>query len=179
MNSSVLSISPVLARTAITLVLLSLAIAPGTAADAPPNVVLIFADDLGYGDVGYQGGGVPTPHIDSIASGGVVFTDGYVTCAVCAPSRAGMLTGRYQQSFGFWDNIGPFRRNKDVEPGIPVDLPILSERLQELGYTTGLFGKTHDGDAEATRDRIGAVRREAARALGWIEPPARDCSRTW
>jgi arylsulfatase A-like enzyme len=127
---------------------LCLCLASWAAAAEQPNFVLIFADDLGYGDVGYQGGNVPTGHIDSIAEGGVVFTDGYVTCPVCAPSRAGMLTGRYQQSFGFWDNIGPFRRNKNVEPGIPADLPILSERLQELGYTTGLFGKTHDGDAE-------------------------------
>jgi arylsulfatase A-like enzyme len=122
--------------------------AEATAEAERPNILLIFADDLGYGDVGYQGGDVPTPYIDSIASGGVVFTDGYVTCPVCAPSRAGLLTGRYQQSFGFWDNIGPFRRNKDVEPGIPVDVPILSERLQKLGYTCGLFGKTHGGDAE-------------------------------
>ncbi len=118
-------------------------------AAAKPNFVLIFADDLGYGDVGYQGGDVPTPHIDSIAKGGTIFTDGYVTCPVCAPSRAGMLSGRYQQSFGFWDNIGPYRRNKNVEPGIPTNLPILSERLKSLGYTSGLFGKTHDGDAEA------------------------------
>lgn len=121
----------------------------GTAVSAAkPNFVLILADDLGYGDVSYQGGDVPTPNIDSIAEGGTIFTDGYVTCPVCAPSRAGLLTGRYQQSFGFWDNIGPFRRNKDVEPGIPADLPIMSERLKELGYTTGLFGKTHGGDAE-------------------------------
>ena len=53
-----------------------------------PNVVLFFADDLGYGDVGYQGGDVATPHIDSIAKNGLIFTDGYVTCPVCAPSRA-------------------------------------------------------------------------------------------
>lgn len=118
-------------------------------ADAKPNFVLIFADDLGYGDVGFQGGSVPTPHIDSIASNGITLTDGYVTCPVCAPSRAGLLTGRYQQSFGFWDNIGPYRVNKEVEPGIPVDLPILSERLKTLGYTTGIFGKTHGGDSEA------------------------------
>ena len=87
-----------------------------------PNFVIIFADDLGYGDVSYQGGDVPTPNIDSIAENGTVFSNGYVTCPVCAPSRAGMLTGRYQQSFGFWDNIGPFRATADTQPGIPVDV---------------------------------------------------------
>ncbi|MEE3061950.1 MAG: sulfatase-like hydrolase/transferase, partial [Verrucomicrobiota bacterium] len=113
-----------------------------------PNFVIFLADDLGYGDVGYQGGDVPTPNIDSIAQGGVTLTDGYVTCPVCAPSRAGLLTGRYQQSFGFWDNIGPFRVSREVEPGIPLEVPILSERLKPLGYACGLFGKTHEGDAE-------------------------------
>ena len=119
------------------------------AAETKPNFVIIFADDLGYGDVGYQGGDVPTPHIDSMAKNGVVMTDAYVTCPVCAPSRAGLLSGRYQQRFGFWDNIGPYRISKDVEPGIPTDVPILSEHLKNLGYICGLFGKTHDGDSEA------------------------------
>ena len=113
-----------------------------------PNFVIFLADDLGYGDVGYQGGDVSTPNIDSIAQGGVTLTDGYVTCPVCAPSRAGLLTGRYQQSFGFWDNVGPFRVSREVEPGIPLEVPILSERLKPLGYACGLFGKTHEGDAE-------------------------------
>lgn len=117
-------------------------------AATPPNFVVILADDLGYGDVSYQGGDLPTPNIDSIARSGVIFTDGYVTCPVCAPSRAGLLTGKYQQTFGFWDNIGPYRVNEDTVPGIPADLPILSERLKKLGYTCGLFGKTHDGSAE-------------------------------
>ena len=115
---------------------------------AKPNFVIFLADDLGYGDVGYQGGEVPTPHIDSIAEDGVTLTDGYVSCPVCAPSRAGLLTGRYQQTFGFWDNVGPFRVSKDVQPGIPLDVPILSEVLKPLGYACGLFGKTHEGDAE-------------------------------
>ena len=84
-------------------------------APAKPNFVIFLADDLGYGDVGYQGGNVPTPQIDSIAKKGVAFTDGYVSCPVCAPSRAGILTGRYQQSFGFWDNIGPYRVSREVE----------------------------------------------------------------
>lgn len=113
-----------------------------------PNVLLILADDLGYGDVGYQGSDVATPHIDSIAKSGVQFTDAYVTCPVCAPSRAGLLTGRHQQRFGFWDNIGPFRVNKEVKPGVPLDLPILPERLKKLGYVTGAFGKMHGGEEE-------------------------------
>src|SRR5688500_223392 len=69
--------------------------------DARPNVVLIVADDLGWGDVGYhnESKDVKTPHIDSIASGGVAFTAGYVSSPVCSPSRAGLLTGKYQQRF--------------------------------------------------------------------------------
>ncbi len=142
-----------------------------------PNFVLFLADDLGYGDVGYQGGDVTTPNIDSIAEGGVVLTDGYVTCPVCAPSRAGLLTGRYQQTFGFWDNIGPFRVRKDVEPGIPPELPILSERLQALGYTCGLFGKTHDGEAEAMMayhrwDEFFGFNNGASNYLGDMNRPA-------
>ena len=120
----------------------------GSARAASPNIIIFFADDLGYGDVGYQGGDVPTPHIDSIAHNGVRFTDGYVTCPVCAPSRAGLLTGRYQQRFGFADNPGPFQREDARYAGIPPSQPILSERLKALGYSTGIFGKTHDGVTE-------------------------------
>src|SRR5207249_3165036 len=68
------------------------------AAPRPPNVVLFLADDLGYDNLGVQGASdLLTPNIDSIATGGVRFTDGYVTCPVCSPSRAALLTGRYQQ----------------------------------------------------------------------------------
>ena len=71
------------------------------AADRQPNVVLLLADDLGYGELGCQGNQeIPTPRIDSIAAGGVRFTNGYVTAAFCSASRAGLLTGRYQTRFG-------------------------------------------------------------------------------
>ena len=120
----------------------------GKANATAPNIIIFFADDLGYGDVGYQGGDLPTPHIDSIAHNGVRFTDGYVTCPVCAPSRAGLLTGRYQQRFGFSDNPGPYQRVGAPYVGIPPSQPTLTERLQTLGYVTGIFGKTHDGVAE-------------------------------
>ncbi|MBF0199298.1 MAG: sulfatase-like hydrolase/transferase, partial [Planctomycetes bacterium] len=122
MHTNILKLSTL----AITL-LISITLSLSAEGKKKPNFLLIVADDLGYGDVGYQKGDVLTPHIDSIAKQGVIFTDGYVTCPVCAPSRAGFLTGRYQQSFGFWDNTGPYRLSKDVVPGIPKDLPILSE----------------------------------------------------
>src|SRR4051794_24690774 len=71
-----------------------------------PNVVVILADDLGYADIGVQGVAkdVRTPQIDSIARNGVRFTNGYVSCPVCSPTRAGLLTGRYQERFGHETN---------------------------------------------------------------------------
>ena len=114
-----------------------------------PNVVLIFVDDLGYGDVGYHGTcDVPTPNIDSIAKKGTQFSAGYVTAAVCGPSRAGILSGQYQQRFGFDDNPGPFRQTPKVEIGTPTDRLNIAERLKELGYATGMVGKWHEGDKE-------------------------------
>ena len=66
-----------------------------------PNVIVLFADDLGKYDISLYGGkDVPTPNIDTLAAAGVTFTDGYVTAPICSPSRAGLLTGRYQQRFG-------------------------------------------------------------------------------
>ncbi len=125
-----------------------------SAASAPsdkkrPNVVLIFVDDLGYGDVGYHGTcDVPTPHIDSIATKGAQFSTAYVTAAVCGPSRAGILSGQYQQRFGFDDNPGPFRQSPKVKIGTPLDRPNIAERMKELGYSTGMVGKWHEGDDE-------------------------------
>ncbi len=114
--------------------------------DAPrPNVVLIIADDLGYGEPGCQGGReVPTPNIDRIAGEGVRFTQGYVTASVCAPSRAGLLTGRYQTRFGFEGNaIGA--TNADPKVGLPTDQRTIAQRLRDTGYATALVGKWHLG----------------------------------
>src|SRR5688500_20357382 len=72
-----------------------------------PNIIVIVADDLGYADLGCQGSAdALTPHIDSIAKNGVRFTNAYVSCPVCSPTRAGLLTGRYQQRFGHEFNPG-------------------------------------------------------------------------
>jgi len=110
-----------------------------------PNIVLLLADDLGYADLGVQGcQDIPTPHIDSIAKHGVRFTSGYVTCPICAPTRAGLLTGRYQQRFGFEHNPGPQRAASETF-GVPREELTLAERLKQAGYATGMFGKWHLG----------------------------------
>lgn len=119
---------------------------PAPRADAPrPNLVLLIADDLGYGEPGFQGGSdVPTPNLDRLAAEGVRLTQGYVTASVCAPSRAALFTGRYQTRFGFEGNaIGA--ANADPKVGLPVDQRTLAQRLRETGYATALVGKWHLG----------------------------------
>ena len=98
--------------------------------------VVILADDLGWGEVGARHvGDVPTPNIDAIASGGVTFTDGYVTANLCMPSRAGLLTGRYQQEFGIYGNPGSLPYPSSF--GLPASETTLAEALQARGYATG------------------------------------------
>lgn len=101
-----------------------------------PNIILIFADDFGYGDAGCYGGTlVPTPNIDRLAAGGVRCTDGYVTAPVCAPSRCGIMTGAYNQRFGMqWNDD----RGKYV---IPPAHRLMPEALRSAGYRTGHIGK--------------------------------------
>lgn len=109
-----------------------------------PNIIVIIADDLGYADVGFNGcKDIPTPNIDRIASNGVKFTNGYVTFSVCGPSRAGLLTGRYPQRFGYERN--PQYRPQDPNMGLPKTESTLAETLKKVGYTSGIVGKWHQG----------------------------------
>ncbi|NQU85658.1 MAG: sulfatase-like hydrolase/transferase, partial [Mariniphaga sp.] len=131
----------------ILIVITGLAISNSIAEDGnkQPNIIVILADDMGYKDAGYMGCvDIPTPNIDAIAKSGVWFTDGYTTCPVCAPSRAGLLTGRYQNRFGFEDNPGPFRKTKEIVPGIPLREKTMGEHFKELGYNTAIIGKWHE-----------------------------------
>lgn len=111
----------------------------------PPNVVVILADDAGYADFSVHGcKQFATPRIDSIAARGVLCRQGYVTASVCSPSRAGLMTGRYQQRFGHETNIPP---RYSEENGLPVDEAMMPEILRGLGYRTIGLGKWHLGYA--------------------------------
>jgi arylsulfatase A-like enzyme len=149
---------------------------PVPSATRPPNVLLIVVDDLGKHDTSvYSPSSTPTPSLEALAAGGVTFAQGYVTAAVCAPSRASLLTGRYAQRYGFeslthdryprnrlerflthhllsshgWQPApGPagVPRREDLErQGVPPSELLLSELLKKQGYATGLFGKWHLG----------------------------------
>jgi arylsulfatase A-like enzyme len=137
----------------LTALLLPLVAHAGAPAESPrptpgaprPNVVLIVADDLGYGEPGCYGGrGIPTPHLDRLAAEGVRFSQGYVTASYCAPSRAGLLTGRYQTSFGFEANATG-ALNADPRIGLPAAVRTIAHRMRDVGYATGLVGKWHLG----------------------------------
>jgi len=116
-----------------------------------PNIIVIVADDLGYAELGCQGSkDIPTPNTDSIAKNGVRFTSGYVSCPVCSPTRAGLITGRYQQRFGHEFNPGPAGQASE-NFGLPLAETTLASRLKSAGYTTGIVGKWHLGYDEKYR----------------------------
>ena len=132
-------------------------------ADAPaarrPNVLIIVGDDMGYADVGFHGcTDIPTPHLDGLARDGVRFTAGYVSGPYCSPTRAGLLTGRYQTRFGHEFNPA------GGDDGLPLAEHTLADRLAAAGYATGLVGKWHLG----TRPEMQPQRRGFADFYGFL-----------
>jgi arylsulfatase A-like enzyme len=110
-----------------------------------PNIVLIVADDLGYGDLGCYGSRRNrTPQIDALAESGLCFTDFHSAGAMCTPTRAAMLTGLYPQRFGRRFD-GPLSGKSDRDTGLPLQAVTIAERLKQSGYATACFGKWHLG----------------------------------
>jgi arylsulfatase A-like enzyme len=134
-------------KTLVATAALGLALAAMPAHAAPPrkpNVIVILADDLGYGDTGVYGSKiVKTPNIDALARDGVRFTQGYVSHPVCAPSRAALLTGRYQTRFGY--EFNPVGRDRNG--GVSLDETFIGQVMQKAGYRTGMVGKWHLGQS--------------------------------
>jgi arylsulfatase A-like enzyme len=151
------------------------------AAERLPNIVLLLADDLGYGETGCQGNSqIPTPHIDSIAANGVRFTQGYVTAPFCSASRAGLLAGRYQTRFGYEFNpIGA--QNEDPQAGLPIGERTLADVLTDSGYVTSLVGKWHLGGTA----KFNPIRRGFDEFFGFLHeghyyvPPPYRHTTTW
>ena len=111
-----------------------------------PNIIVIMADDMGYADAGFTGAtDIKTPNLDALAASGVIFKNGYVNHAYCGPSRAALLSGRYQNRFGFETN--PAYDPSNPHMGIDVDEQLFPKRLRKAGYTTGVIGKWHLGAA--------------------------------
>lgn len=129
----------------LTAILCAASLISASAADKP-NVVILFSDDAGYADFGFQPSCAAemkalTPNIDTIARDGARFTNAYMSGSVCSPSRAGLMTGRYQERFGFDNNLHPGVNNT----GLDLKETFGVKRLQGMGYETGLIGKWHLG----------------------------------
>lgn len=123
-------------------------------AQSQPNIIFLFSDDAGYADFGFHGSKtMKTPNLDKLASTGVRFTQAYVSDPTCGPSRAGLMTGRYQQRFGYEENNVPgfmsaVSAADSLEMGLPLEEITMADYLQSLGYRTAYFGKWHLGGAD-------------------------------
>ncbi|GJM61254.1 sulfatase family protein [Persicobacter diffluens] len=138
-----------------------------------PNIIMIVADDLGYADVGFHGSSeIPTPNLDKLAASGVIFENGYVTASVCGPTRAALVTGRYQQRFGCENNPAPYKLDEEVIVGMPLSQTNVAETLKAEGYATACFGKWHLG-GERGNEALMPRQRGFDEYFGFLEGAAR------
>ncbi len=105
-----------------------------------PNVIMIYTDDLGYGDLSVYGGEIPTPHIDKLADNGILHTRAYATASTCTPSRYSLLTGEYA-----WRQKGRGVVNADAAALIPSGKQTIATIFKKAGYKTAVVGKWHLG----------------------------------
>lgn len=141
---------------ALMLIIAAVAAAMGASllASEKPNIVLLFSDDAGYADFGFHGSDeMMTPRLDAFAKEGVRFTEAYVSDSTCGPSRAGLMTGRYQQRFGYLENNVPGLMSLSSsllgdEMGLPLTEKTMADYLKAAGYETAVFGKWHLGAAD-------------------------------
>lgn len=135
------------------IVLLLTGIAVFAASAASPNILIILADDMGYGDMGCMGSKrLKTPHLDALAASGVLCSQAYVASPVCSPSRAGLITGRDPRRFGYEGNLNQSAANYATRPellGLPPGEHTLGDHLRSSGYNTALIGKWHLGKGDA------------------------------
>ena len=136
------------------IILLVLSFSLTNCAQKKPNIIFLFCDDAGYADFGFQGSKVmKTPNLDKLSKEGIKFTQGYVTDATCGPSRAGLITGKYQQKFGYQEINVPNYMSKNSkflgdDMGLPVDQKTIADYLKKLGYKSAVYGKWHLGNAD-------------------------------
>lgn len=122
----------------------NIVVSPDKTEQTKPNIIVILVDDAGYVDFGFMGSeDLETPNIDKLANDGVIFTDAHVTASVCAPSRAGLITGKYQQRFGFEANDTGFGNSGDI--GLSDDVVTMADVFKKNDYKTIAIGKWHLG----------------------------------
>lgn len=119
--------------------------APSLDGAKPPNIILIMADDLGYGDISPYRGWIDTPNLDALAAGGLRFSDFHSSGNVCSPTRAGLLTGRYQQRAGLAEVLFADSRRKQHFHGMQDVEWTLAEAFKQADYATAMYGKWHLG----------------------------------